>query len=353
MDNESLNHFDKSLDLETAGEEPGVGLQPYRAMCNPPRGWITDCAVADLARKHVSLVKDNFQAELDKLAGQRVVGWNTKFDIAWLIATGHDVSKIKWFDAMLLWKWVMNSQRTDGGAWRWSLAAAVEYYQKYLPGAKAFLEMKENAPEPGENPEYWERRAKADVIFTVMLGNLLWGKLSEQQKRSAAMEATNLVPVARGWLMGICLDMDMVEAAAPSVTQGMEDIELRLGVHNAPISGAPQDHSKWEPSKILRSWQKLAHLLYKVWKLPVEFRSEKTGEPSTHKAALTYLADRSDLCLEILAWRKLNTELTKFIHGFRKSVRYLQMGDKSYPEPKLFATKTGRQTYSSKMRAEF
>jgi hypothetical protein len=54
------------------------------------------------------------------LAGQRVVGWNMQFDIAWLIATGHDVSQIKWFDGLLLWKWLMNSQRTDHGAWRWS-----------------------------------------------------------------------------------------------------------------------------------------------------------------------------------------------------------------------------------------
>jgi len=348
-----MNHFSYSLDLETAGDEPGFGLQPYRALCDPPRAWITCCAVADLAAKRCVLTTENYQAELDKLAGQRVVGWNMKFDIAWLIATGHDVSKIKWFDAMLLWKWVLNSQRTDGGAWRWSLEHAVEYYAKYLPGAAKFIEMKKNAPADGIDDIYWKKRAKADTVMTVLLGNLLWERLSTQQKRSAAIEATNLVPVARGWLMGIYLDMDMVEAAAPSVTQGMEDIELRLGVHNAPVSGEPQDHAKWAPSAILRSPKKLANLLYEVWKLPVEFRSEKTGEPSTHKAALTYLADRSDLCLEILAWRKLNTELTKFIQGFRKSVNYLNMGDRSYPEPKLFATKTGRQTYSSKTRAEF
>jgi hypothetical protein len=247
-------------------------------------------------------------------------------------------------------------QRTDHGAWRWSLEYAVEYYAKYLPGAEAFIQMKQAAPAAGIDDDYWRKRAKADAVMTVLLGNLLWERLTPQQQRSAAIEATNLVPVARGWLMGICLDMDMVEAAAPSVTQEMEDIELRLGVHNNPVSGMPQDHAKWEPSKILRSPTKLRNLLYEVWKLPVEFWTDggKSGikKPSTGKAALTYLADRSDLCLEILAWRKLNTELTKFIQAFGKSVNYLQLGNKSFPSPKLFGTKTGRQTYASKTRAE-
>ncbi len=346
-----MNHFNFSLDLETAGEEPEFGLQPYRAMLTPPRAWITNCAVANLELKQSIVVSSNYQAVLDKLEGQRVVGWNVMFDVAWLIATGHDVSKIKWFDALLLWKWIKNSQRTDHGSWVWSLEHAVEYYKKDLPGAEAFIEMKQNAPLPGQNPAYWEKRAKLDTIFTVLLGNLLWDRLTPQQQKSASIEAMNLIPVANSWLMGIRLDVQQVERAAPAVTQEMEELEYRLGIHNAQ-AGPVLDHSLWLPSKVLRSPKKLADLLYNVWKLPVEFRSDiPPHNPSTHKAALTYLADISPPCLEILRWRTLNTELVKFILGIQKSVAYLQMGDKSFPAPKLFSTKTGRQTYQSSTMA--
>lgn len=346
-----MQHFNHTLDLETAGEESEFALQPYRAMCTPPRAWITDMAVAELSTKECVVHKDNFQPVLDSLAGKRVISWNTGFDVAWLIATKHDVTKIQWFDGLLLWKWVLNSQRTDSGAWSWSLAAAVQYYAKYLPGAESYIEMKKNAPPAGENPEYWEQRAKLDTIYTVMLGNILWEKLTDRQRTTATIEAMNILPVARSWLLGINLNMDRVVEAAPAVTQEMEEIEYRLGLHNNQHDVGVFEHNLWTPSKVLRSPMKLREVLYETWKLPVEFRTE-TGKPSTNKAALTYLADRSKLCLEILRWRTLNTELTKFIQAFSKSVTYLNMGNKSYPSPRLFATKTGRMTYSSKTLAE-
>jgi DNA polymerase-1 len=80
--------------------------------------------------------------------------------------------------------------------------------------------------------------------------------------------------------------------------------------------------------------------------------SDKTGAPSTDKKALTYLADECDLVLDLLRWRELNTQLSKYLQSPLKSRAYLGK-DVLHPCPKIFGTYTGRSTYSGKTARKF
>lgn len=136
-------------------------------------------------------------------------------------------------------------------------------------------------------------------------------------------------------MRGVRVDVQEAIKIEPILAEEMRQLEKKLGVS----------------AKVLASPKQLGQLLYGDWGLPVEHTSEKTGDPATHKAALTYLADKDDRVLDILRWRKLNTQLTKFIGGILKATEYCG-SDVVHPQPRLFSTYTGRMTYSSKSGAK-
>lgn len=327
------------LDLETAPNEghPQVfALQPWRAMEEKAR---VTCCSSVLGPAKPIIQTGSLTNLLDfHRVNAPTATWNGIFDIAWLIASGYNVDDIRWFDAMLLWKWVDNSQRKEYYDPNWSLVDGVKRWLKDVPWQKAFIDMKKNEPPAGERDEYWELRAKFDALAAKLIAERAWACLTDQQRRSATIEARCLVPVAKSWLRGIEMDCDLAEDMMPAITNEMEEIESRLGVR-------VQD-KLWVPSPILRSPKQLGETMYDVWKFPCSMYTEK-GARATNKAALTYLADHHDKALEILRWRELNTQLTKFIQGPMKTHSYLG-STTTHPGPRLFSTYTGRMTYSTK-----
>ena len=149
------------------------------------------------------------------------------------------------------------------------------------------------------------------------------------------------------------MDYSLIRDIAPAVTQEMSDIEYRLGCSNFQHITIT-DMNAWSPSKTLRSPVKLGDRLYNIWGLQPDkrFYSEKTGKPSTDKAALTYLADKDDKVVEILRWRQLNTQLSKYLQSPLKARTYLG-NDVVHPDPSIFSTYTGRMTYKSKTKQRF
>lgn len=334
-----------ALDLETApiGDNPQeFALQPWRAQ--ERRAGITSVSTVlpgskpALAR-HPAEIGDHLQVLID--AGQPVATWNGAFDVAWLLASGYGdkVRQLRIFDAMLLWKWVDNGQLQERVPAR-SLVDGVNKWLTDVRWRSQYVEMKKNEPPPGDKDQYWELRAQFDALATQMIADRVWQRLTPKQRRSASYEARIITPVAQSWITGIHLDVPLAESMVPVLTQEMQDIEMRLGVYTTP-----RGHY-WTPSKILRSPQRLRETLYKSWGLPCE-RFTPKNEPSTDKAALTYLADKDDKVLEILRWRELNTQFTKFIQGISKVSKYLGSSI-AHPQPKIFSTYTGRMTYGSK-----
>lgn len=345
-----------ALDIETApesGHPQEYALQPWRVYEDSAK--ITCISIA----RHTGAAKlsiSDWRSLLVSLKGQYITTWNGVFDVAWLIANGlwDEVNAIHWVDVMLLWKWVSNSQRRERMP-KWSLADGAKRWCKDEPWLDAFIEMKKAEVHAGENDAYWETRAKLDAIVTAKICHAVVPHLTDQQIRSAMIEAACIPVVARSWLIGVDFDYTLVDSIRPDVVMEMRNIEFSLGVSN--FSGASEDRVKrdmqfWSPSKILRSPDKTGTLLFETWGLTAKTFSEKTDKPKTDKAALTYLADHDDRAIEILRWKELNTRLSKYIESPKKARVYLN-SDTTHPSPKLFSTYTGRMTYASKTKKKY
>jgi len=345
-----------ALDIETgpAVDQPSeYALQPWRGTEGKAQ---IDCISIAKADGRSLLEQSDWRGLLQGLEGEYVTTWNGIFDVAWLIASGHwqEVKAIKWVDAMLLWKWYANSQRKERIP-KWSLADGAKKFCADEPWLEAFLQMKKEEHTPGGSALYWETRAKLDAIITAKIVEQVIPLLTDRQISSAMIECSSIPEVARSWLMGVPIDFSLLDSIRPAIVTEMRDIEFSLGVSNYAGPAAKrvmEDTAFWTPSKILRSPKQLGALLYGKWKLIAKNFSDKTGEPSTDKAALTYLADDDDRALEILRWRELNTQLSKYIEAPKKARTYLG-SDTMHPSPKMFGTYTGRKTYSSKTKKKY
>jgi DNA polymerase-1 len=334
------------LDVETApnqGYPQEYALQPWRRAEGSAQMTCLSIGTADgkaLLRTNIS----DIRKVLKTLEGQYVVTWNGVFDVAWLIAYGmyEEVNAIKWIDGMILWKWLDNSQLTDRRP-AWSLSDGVKRFCKDEGWAPAFLKMKKEEHEAGDDDQYWEQRAKLDSVVTAKIVERIWSKLSNRKRQSALITMAGIVPVARSWLIGVPLDYSLIDEIKPEVTSEMISIEKELNLQNPDCN--------WSPSKILRSPIKLRKLLYGDWGL-VAKRLTPKGEPSTDKAALTYLADHDNRVLSILRWRELNTQLSKYLESPLKSREYLG-NEVVHPSPAIFSTYTGRMTYRSKTSRKY
>lgn len=341
------------LDIETAPTDSdldGYALQPWRV----GEGTVKITAVSLVRSDGRAMLDTNISytgriIDIARDSGEAICTWNGVFDVAFLIASDYDVSKIKWLDVMLLWKWYSNSQRME---WlpAWSLADGAKRFLKDWPHLQKFLDLKATDNVAGDDDKYWELRCKMDSLVTVMIAEIIWAKLTPQQQRSAMITMQCIVPTANSWVNGVALNFGIMSRMKPEVTQEMKKLEFRLEVVTLLVDKSPS-FSCWVPSKILRSPKQMGVLLYETWGLECTMFTEK-GARATSKAALTYLADHDDRILDVLRWRELNTQLTKFIESPAKARKYLG-SDTVHPAPRLFSTYTGRMTYTSKTKKKY
>ncbi len=345
----------KVLDGETRSLDPEhteYALQPWRVREGKSEMFCIGLG-NETGASRLILELDTYTEEIRKLKGQLVYGWNLMFDVAYLYAHGvpfEDLIAVKWVDSMLLWKWVANSQRQENIP-AWSLADAVKEFCINEDWAQTFLNMKGAGEIAGENEQYWKNRARFDCVVTAKVTQQVLRRITGRKLKSALIEAACIPQVARSWVDGVLIDADAIMEARPVIEQEMAEIEYRLGLSNAQhLHGIDMD--TWTPSKVLRSPAQLRETLYDKWQLPITNRSEKTNEPSTDKATLTYLADDNVMVIEILRWRLLNTQLTKYTNSPLKAMNYLG-SSQLHPSPHLFSTYTGRMTYTSKQQKKY
>jgi DNA polymerase I-like protein with 3'-5' exonuclease and polymerase domains len=340
------SELNEALDIETAPEHgyPGeYALQPWRVLEGTAHITVVALGRATGAAK---LQTEDFGSILKEREGKPTCGWNLTFDIAFLIAAGHyeAVNKIPWYDAMLLWKWYENGVMKERMP-KWSLVDGAKRWLKDWPLLGHFLELKATERSAGVDKAYWELRGKLDAVVTAMISQRIWAKLSPKKRQSATIEMQCLVPLARSWVMGVPMAPDRIQDAAPLIVEEMQALEVKLGVSD----------------KTLGSPKQLGVLLFELWCLePIPghitdgTKNKPAHEqvPSTDKKHLTYLAEKDDRVLNILRWRHLNTQKSKFIEAPQKAFEYLG-SNVVHPSPKLFSTYTGRMTYSSKIKSKF
>lgn len=256
---------------------------------------------------------------------------NALFDVGWLYASGVDVASTQWLDTMLMCKWVENGQRAK--MFEYSLVECCKRHLQEWRLLPEFVALKAS-PAVQSNDAYWQTRCRLDVIATALLADKLLRRLTPTQRKSMAIEAGNIVPNAKAWVDGLPTDPRYYKEPIPDILEEMGRIEGRIGVPNTVLSSPTQ----------------LTNLLYNTWGLKCERRTPK-DKPSSDKAALTYLAEKDDRCLDILEWRSLNT-LLKLCRSPAKANGYLG-SSVLHPSPNIFGTYTGRYTYSSKILKKY
>src|SRR6185369_5740490 len=113
-------HF-YGFDIETKGEKTEYALQPYRLRNGQCQ--VTSFACVDESGLNVANglwpSVEQLRTLLEKLAADPwavVVGWNTVFDVSWLIALGLEdvVRRVNWMDGQILRRGLENTTESSG-----------------------------------------------------------------------------------------------------------------------------------------------------------------------------------------------------------------------------------------------
>ena len=328
-----------AFDVETRGTDVGYGLQPWRVRTG--EAWLTMAAIATDAgasgwkKPNVEQLR-GFLQRMTKTK-TRIVGWNTPFDMGWLLAMGlrDEVYACDWLDGMLVWKhltatpvWTLLAPKS------YSLKACVAQYLPALAGYEKDINFETDDPEELERLFTYN---KLDATYTLALTRELWKQLTPAQQRCVLIEAATLPMVAEAYVEGVA--GNRIKATALSLdlenTAKVELVKLQINTTEAV-----------DP-KVLASPTQLRKLLFEDWKLPIRKVTVK-GAASTDRDALSQLAEFDDRAAMLNNYREAMNNRTKFAEGMIASLDY--NGDGMVrPNPRMYGTYTGRMSYGSKI----
>lgn len=335
-----------AFDFETSGILPEYALQPWRI----PKGDAWATSVVSLWRKDQKIEtsgclfpsKKDIRLILEQaLDEQRILlGWNTVFDIAILLAYGLDklVFQCRFMDGMLLWRHLdiePEYEATGPSRRSYSLKVAVPTFLPQHAGYEKDIDYHSDDPAELHDLHYYN---KQDCLFTLRIAKMLWSKLKSKQQQAAIIEAQCLPMVAQANLRGMSID----RLAARGLAADLDKVAATKLKSLAP-------HGVSE--KVVRSPVQMGKLLFDDWKLPVlkENKSKKTGKTtrSTDKETLHELAFKDPRAKELREYREALNCKTKFAVAPLASSLY--NGDnQSHPQAIVFGTYSGRMTYASK-----
>lgn len=352
-----------AFDFETSGVIPEYALQPWRVQPDQ-ESWVTSLSVIRwqviddmpklapdgstlFIRDHMpwsaASVESYLRAFLLRAINEDwvVVGWNVIFDIQWLIAYGCGdlVHKVKWLDAMLLWKHLTIEPEYELDRSKkksYSLKAAVpEFMPIEHHGYEQDIDFHSTDPIALMHLQRYNDR---DSVYTWVLAKIFWHELSERQRAAALIEAECLSMVAEANLGGLPVDKLVCSELSAKLEKDAADMLEKLAPHGVT-------------EKIVRSPAQLAKLMFDDWGLPVlkENTGKKTGKVSraTDKEVLHELAFMDARCADLRSYREALNNRTKFADTPLAAAQY-NGDDRARPSAIVFGTYTGRMTYASK-----
>ena len=335
-----------AFDFETSGVLPEYALQPWRV--GQRKAWATSlaavyrdggkpCLMGGLDPTR-AMMKEMLERALDTRS--MVVGWNTAFDISWLLAYGLDklVMQVKWLDGMLLWRHYFIEPEYDATAANrksYGLKSAVALYLPQYAGYEEDVDF--HSVEPTDRRKLHRYNIR-DTQFTLILAEHFYNLLEPAQRRAALIEAECLPMIAQANLRGMLVDTIAANELSASLT-ATADAKLKL----------LEPHGVTE--KVVRSPMQLSRLLFDEWGLPVQKQNvgKKTGKVSraTDKETLHELSFVDQRAQELRLYREALNNRTKFAKAPLASVDYNQDG-RTRPQAIVFGTYSGRLTYASK-----
>lgn len=335
-----------AFDFETSGLLPEFALQPWRVATG--KAWATSLVWARKRGNKIdikggldptpTMMREMLEEGLRE--GCRFVGWNTIFDISWLLAYGLKdlVMKAGWLDGMLLWRHLDIEPEYDTdrpNKKSYSLKTAVP---EFLPAFAGYQEdVDYHSTDPAEMAKLHRYNVR-DVLFTLRLAEKFYKQLKPSQLKAALIEAQCLPLVAEANLTGMLVDTVAANELGESLSDTASAEALRLMIYGVD-------------EKTIRSPTKLAKVLFDDWKLPVlkENVGKKTGKTSrsTDKETLHELSFKDERVKAIQGYREALNNRTKFADTPLESARYNEDG-RTHPAAIVFGTYSGRLTYSSK-----
>lgn len=345
-----------AFDLETSGEITGVddkgrptsayALQPWRL----PQGkaWTTSAsALRHDGHNLVPVISQLFPTK-ELLRGfleqaitnsWTVLGWNITFDVGWLIGLGLEdlVMRVRWLDGMLLWRhrdiepeYEFSTQKHKKKRYR----LKPEAVEEFIP---TFAGLDEDVDFHATDPESLAKLQKyndRDNVRCWVISKMIWGDLSDAQRRAALIEAEAIPLVAQANFHGLSVDYLTVKHLGEKL--GM-DAAARL--HELAPDGMTE--------KIVRSPLQLGKLLFDPpseggWGLPVlkENKSKVEGKAptrSTDKEVLHELAFADPRVAKVKAYREALNARGKFCDSVIASLAYNETG-KTHPIANIFST---------------
>ena len=338
-----------AFDFETSGKLPEYALQPWRVKTGD--AWPTSLAIVKTSQGTpvvgggLNPSKMEMRLFLEEAADtrSRIVGWNTAFDIALLLA--HDLEDLvfanKWLDGMLLWRhWIIEPEYDMARHHKKSYTLK-NWVREFMPKYAGYEEDIDFHDPDLVVRQKLHRYNVRDTLFTLRAAKDLWNKLladDPRRLRAALIEADILPHVALANLSGLPVD-----------PLSVHELQAHLTAKAAKALKSLEPHGVTE--KIVRSPTQLATLLYDTWKLPVlkENTGKKTGKTtrSTDKEVLHELSFKDERAKTLKEYREALNNKTKFADGPDKSREY-NGDDRVRPSAIVFGTYSGRLTYASK-----
>jgi len=335
-----------TFDVETAGSQPNFALQPWRMKYW--EAWIRTYAIAFYKDKKIvtrgwEYDRAKLADTLTRIADQKkiVVGWNVPYDVACLQGEGliEETRRIKWFDAMILWKNLDRSRKTYG------LKEAVA---KFLP---QFAGYEDNVDFEGDIQKLLEYN-QLDARFTFWLTAFLWKQLTPREQNALMIDMEDIAEVAYANLRGVQISIQAVKDAAAFATKQREENYAKILPH-LPKELDKQGNLKFN----LDSDRQIADLLFNQWGLPVFKRTPKQA-PSVDKESLLELAHLDERAKWIQQYRETTGYLSKCVSAVIESLKYNKSPADCEPKPivhpelRKAGTYTDRCTYSSSQNTE-
>lgn len=330
------------FDIETAGNGDAYGLQPYRVRQGTARitsfAFVTeegDVLFSGL-NPEVYDIRQAILWILHQYPEAVLIGWNTQFDVSWLIANGleTEVRACQWLDGQVLRRILEND--TDQNK-RYGLKPTVA---KYLPEYEGYgdafgANFNTVFTEPAIDQTLLDYNI-LDAGLTAKLGRIFIDLLDDRSLTLATIICQAIVPVAGAWNHGINIGID-------ALNKWESDIDADMVEHFANVMtlGGIKPDEFDEARKMLTSPVKLKRYLT-IKGFPVK---------KTDRAELSLFA-HIPLVKAISDYKKASTSKTKFIGGIRKALVYNAPGvnsgwDTVHPSCRLFNTYTGRLGYTS------
>ena len=346
------------FDWETSGALPEYALQAWRVAQGLAWGtslvWVNCASGTPDVKGDVlasdALPQDEVHARCAKAARAMMVealdrkmvlgGWNTAFDIQWLLAYGCEdlVKRATFVDGMLLWRaWAVEPEYDTDRAKRkpYGLKDFVREQLPHLAGYEADADFHDASVEARALLHRYNVR---DCLATYAGIRILWERLNPRQRTVAKIEASCLPLVAEANLRGLPVD-----------TLATHELQATLRQTAAECLKALSPFGVTE--KVVRSPVQLSTLLYDQWGLPVlkENIGKKTKKVSraTDKEVLHELAFIDSRARTLHNYREALGNCVKFADNILESVDYNADGC-THPQTIVSSTYTSRMTVSSK-----